>query len=238
MQVAYRARELIASSLHDYSAVLINDVRLENGKLRGEQYVQCKVRHERIDGSGKTVPLSIYTCFLKPASLQGQEAIWVKGHHSNQLVAHPAGLLNLTRVWLAPDGAIAMRGNRYPMWDLGIDSLLGKIIEKGERDLKEDGCEVRLDLHASINGRRCVLIEVKHPEERAPFDFHIARIYVDLEEQLPVAYEGYLWPKEPGGEPPLLERYVYQQIVRNPGLTDLDFDPDNPAYNYPGGDQP
>jgi Protein of unknown function (DUF1571) len=236
MQVAFRARALIESDLQDYTAVLVNEVRLDDGKLRGEQYVLCKVRHEQTGAEGKTVPLSLYTCFLKPVSMQGQEAIWVKDRNDNRLVAHPAGLLNLTRVWLEPDGPIAMRGNRYPIWDLGIQNLLNKIIEKGERDLKEGDCEVRLDLHASINERRCVLIEVRHPVERPPFDFHIARIYVDVEEQLPVAYEGYLWPIEPGGEPPLLERYVYQQIVRNPGLTDADFDPDNPGYNYPGGD--
>lgn len=235
MQVARRARNLIQSDLQDYTAVLINEVRLENGTLRGEQYMQCKVRHERSLDDGTRVPFSIYTCFLKPASTRGQEAIWIEGRNDNQLVAHPAGLLNLTRVWLAPDGPIAMSGNRYPIWDLGVLNLLEKIIEKGERDLRESDCEVRLDPQARINDRPCVLIEVKHPVERPPFDFHIARIYVDLEEQLPVAYEGYLWPDQPGGEPPLLERYVYQQIVRNPGLTDADFDPDNPAYSYPGG---
>lgn len=234
LEVARRARDSIRSEIRDYTAIMINRVRLDDGRLREEQHMFLKVRHAR-DGDGTEVPFSVYTRFLKPRSMQGQEAIWIEGRNDNKLVGHPPGLLNLTRVWLEPDGPIAMRGNRYPMWDLGILKLLDKMIEKGERDRQHGPCEVRLDMGAAINDAPCVMIEVRHPEKREPFDFHIARIYIDLASQLPVAYEGFLWPEKPGTEPVLLESYIYQQILPNPGLTDADFDPDNRAYNFPGG---
>ena len=68
----------------------------------------------------------------------------------------------------------------------------------------------------------------------SPYDFHLARIYFDIEWQLLFGYEGFDWPESPEQEPPLLERFFYSDLELNPGLTAADFDPDNPAYNYPG----
>ncbi|MFN5103535.1 MAG: DUF1571 domain-containing protein, partial [Planctomycetota bacterium] len=34
-------------------------------------------------------------------------------------------------------------------------------------------------------------------------------------------------------EPILDEEFLYENLEINPELGDLDFDPDNPAYNYP-----
>jgi len=45
-----------------------------------------------------------------------------------------------------------------------------------------------------------------------------------------VAYD---WPTTPGGEAPLIEEYTYYNVKLNVGLTDLDFDKTNPAYNFP-----
>ena len=49
----------------------------------------------------------------------------------------------------------------------------------------------------------------------------------------PVRYAAYGWPAVPGGEPQLLEEYTYFNITLNVGLTDEDFSPDNPNYNFP-----
>ena len=35
-----------------------------------------------------------------------------------------------------------------------------------------------------------------------------------------------------GDPPPLLESYTYPNLKLNPGLTNADFDPKNPAYNF------
>jgi hypothetical protein len=49
---------------------------------------------------------------------------------------------------------------------------------------------------------------------------------------VPVHYEAYDWPKQPGEPPVLLERYTYTDLKLNPGLTDADFDPKNPEYKF------
>ena len=47
-----------------------------------------------------------------------------------------------------------------------------------------------------------------------------------------IRYASWSWPTEPGGQPVLEEEYTYSDIKVNVGLTDLDFDPNNPDYSY------
>ena len=67
---------------------------------------------------------------------------------------------------------------------------------------------------------------------RREFRYHIARIFVDDELNLPVHYEAYDWPEKPGGEPILTERYTYLNLKLNNGFTDMDFDVRNPNYGF------
>ena len=79
----------------------------------------------------------------------------------------------------------------------------------------------------------CTLIEVRHPQPRPYFDFHIAHIFIDDELDIPIRYAAYSWPATAGGEPILEEEYTYLDVKVNVGLTELDFDADNPAYEFP-----
>ena len=42
---------------------------------------------------------------------------------------------------------------------------------------------------AKVDDRSCTCIQVTHPRPRAQFKFHIARIYVDNEQPVPLRYE-------------------------------------------------
>ncbi len=35
-----------------------------------------------------------------------------------------------------------------------------------------------------------------HPEPRQQFRYHIARVFIDEENRIPIRYEAYTWPKE------------------------------------------
>jgi hypothetical protein len=69
------------------------------------------------------------------------------------------------------------------------------------------------------------MLEVVHPLPRPYFDFHIARIFIDEQLDLPVRYEAYTWPPAPGAKPELQECYTYLNLKLNIGLTDENFDP-------------
>ncbi len=168
--------------------------------------------------------------------MAGQEAIWIQGHNQEKIIAHPAGILNVMRLKLDPESPIAMQGNRYSIRNIGMKNLIKKMIERGETDRKLGNCQVRIERDIRVGNMRFSLLEIIHPIQTAPFEFYKARIYIDDDRDLPVAYEALLWPQSEDEKPRLLEKYVYTNIKTNVGLTDSDFDPNNQDYNYPGGD--
>ena len=76
------------------------------------------------------------------------------------------------------------------------------------------------------------MIQVTHPTKRAPYDFHVAQIFVDEELGMPIRYASYDWPKAEGQRPQLIEEYTYLNLKINADLKDEDFDPDNANYAF------
>jgi len=231
LQFAREKLTHLRETIDDYEAVMIKQERI-GGTLMPAEYMAIKVRNRRIRPQGKQ-PFSIYMRFLRPAAAKGREVIYVENRDGGNLVAHESGLLNIMRVKLAPTGAMAMRGNRYPITDAGIENLVEKLIERGERDRAYGLCDVQFFENAKVMDRPCTMIQVTHDEDKAPFDFHIGRIYIDDEYQVPIRYEAYMWPDPDDKELPLLESYTYAKLKINVGLTDKDFDPDNQEYDFP-----
>lgn len=207
--------------LHDYSATLVKRERV-NGKVGEPEYMFVKIRHK---------PFSVYIYFLAPKAFKGREVIYVEGRNNGKLLAHATGLQRrLGTLELAPDGFIAMRGNRYPLTEIGILNMVRRLVEVGEQDIKYGECEVKFFKGAKINDRVCTCIQVVHPVPRRNFLFHLARIFVDDALNMPIRYESYDWPEKPGGPPRLIEEYTYLNLKLNNGFTDADFDP----RSYPG----
>lgn len=234
LKIAYDGLAHIQNDVRDYTATLVKRERIE-GELGETEFMFVKIRNHKQDDRGvTTVPFGIYLRFLKPAAMAGRECIWVEGANGNKLLGHEVpGIKNLFTVRLDPTGWFAMKGNRYPITDAGIETLTRRLIEKGERDRKRGECEVNFFKGAKINGRVCTLLQVVHPVKRPYFDFHKAQIFIDDELQIPVRYAAYLWPTQPGGKPVLEEEYTYLDVKLNVGLTDADFDYRNPSYKFP-----
>lgn len=232
LKIAHSMRDHIERDVRDYTALLIKRERIK-GELSDYQYMNVKIRNRVKEGEQVVRPFSVYLRFLKPRLAEGREVIWVEGRDENKIVAHEGGLKNLLTVRLDPEGTLAMMGQRYPIYDIGIQNLNDKLIEKGERDRAHDECEVKFFRNAKISDRACLMIEVRHPRPRPYFDFHVAQIFIDEELDIPVRYASYSWPKTPGGEPVLEEEYTYQNVKLNVGLEDHDFDPTNPEYRFP-----
>lgn len=233
VEIAREVCDHMEANVRDYTAVIVKQVRA-NGKLGPEQYMQVKIRHARKEGD-REIPFSVYTRFLKPRNLAGQEAIWVEGHNDDKIIAHPPGLLNLVRVTLDPESDVAMKGNRYSIRHIGMLNLIRKMLAKSEIGMQIEECQVKIERGIQVDSLKCSRLEIVFEKPHPEIDFHMARIYIDDERNLPIAYEGYLWPEKEGDPPPLLEKYFYTNIQLNVGLTDKDFDPDNPEYNFPGG---
>jgi hypothetical protein len=216
-------RKNLKERIVDYMAILIKQECVD-GELKNVEHMFVKVRHE---------PFSVYLRFLGPEKVQGQEALYVEGQNDGKLIAHGVGLKSVfgTRA-LDPNGYLAMKGNKYPITDIGIVNLVDKLIEVGEQDVKYGECKVNYYENAKVNDRVCTCVEVIHPVPRTNFRFHIARIFIDNELNLPIHYASYDWPKKEGEKPPLIETYTYNNLRLNVGLTDHDFDRHNQKYNF------
>jgi len=223
LAIAYSSMQTIKSNIKDYSCTMVKRERI-GGKLNENEFMFLKIRHQ---------PFSVYMYFLAPASLKGQEAIYVVGKNEGKLVGHGVGVKKLIgTVYLEPTSALAMNNQRYPITEIGFENLTRRLIQVAEEDKKYGECDVKFFAGAKINGRNSNCIQVTHPVARKNFRFHVARVFVDSDMNVPVRYEAYEWPSTPGGQPVLLEEYTYLTIKVNNGYTDADFDENNKAYGF------
>ena len=208
--------------IQDYSATVVKKERIE-GKLKEYEHLFVKVRHN---------PFSVYLYFITDP--KGQEVIYIDGQNDGKMWAHTTGIKDklVGTVKLKPDDPIAMKDQRYPLTEIGILNLTKRLVQVAEQDIKYGECEVKFLKNAKINNRNCTCIQVTHPVPRRNFLFHLARIFVDDDLNLPIRYESWDWPKEPGAKPELIEEYTYLNLKLNNGFTDSDFDIKNPNYKF------
>ncbi len=224
LRIAHAGLAKIDSSIKDYSCTLVKRERID-GVLGDPQYIFLKVRHE---------PFSVYMYFLAPADVKGRECLYFAKKYDGKLVAHEgSGLTSrFGTLHLDPSGTVAMRGQKYPITEVGIRTLTARLIEVADNDVKYGECDVKFFKGAKIDKRECTMIQVMHPNPRKEFRFHLARVYVDDELQVPVRYEAYQWPQQ-SGEPPILdEEYTYINLKINNDFTDEDFSKENKNYAF------
>jgi hypothetical protein len=232
----------IQKDIKDYECLVVKRERIK-GVLNEYEYMYAKIRNHKEEAKVMTTPLSVYLNFQKPANVAGREVIWVEGANNGKLCAHEGGLLGrLPAVWLDPNGALAMRGNLYPITEIGIENLVAKLIERGTREKVADAngtsTVVTTTPGAKLDKRPCTILEISHPEHKPGFEFQLAQVFIDDEYKLPVRYLAYGWP-EPGAKgKPILEEFNYTKIKFNVGLTDQDFNPANPNYRFRGVGNP
>jgi hypothetical protein len=234
IQLAHQSLAFVRNEIRDYTAVLVKRERIGD-ELGEHEFMFVKIRNRKFQNNQLTVPFSVYLAFAKPAAVKGREVLYVENQNQGKLLAHEGGMKRMLGTHaLEPNGYLAMAGQRYPLTDIGIENLVVKLIERGERDKKHGLCNVELVPGAKVSGRPCSIIQVTHPTQQPHYDFHIAQIFMDDEWKIPVRYAAYTWPKAPGAEPEVLEEYTYQNLKFNVGLTDADFDIKHKDYNFHG----
>ena len=210
--------------LDGYTCKMVKRERI-GGKLGDYQWLSVKVRQQ---------PFSVYAAFTHNNKVRPwQEVVFVDGRHSGRMFVHSDEYRMMGTVSMFPDADRAMRDNRYPLTEMGILKLIERLVEHAESDARFDDCEVKVFQDAKIEDRPCHYISVKHKNPRPEFTFHIARIFIDNELNVPVRYEALTWPETPDGKPVLLEEYTYLDFKIKPDFTDRDFDFNNPDYFFP-----
>jgi hypothetical protein len=217
---AYKARAAL-DAVSDYEAFF------EKRELVGRRLVTSKINLKV-----REQPFSVYLMFHEPS--QGREVIYIEGKNSGKLLAHETGIKSIAgTVSLLPTSDSAMDGNRYPVTMIGMRKLLEQVITQWEEEGKYGEIEVQHYPGAKLGETEVRAIESKHPQPRKQFKFHMTRLYLDKQTNLPIRLEQYGFPQKADKAPPILEEYTYTKIKTNIGLTDRDFDTKNPNYAFP-----
>ena len=233
LEIARSGLECCRSNINDYTAILIKRERVDN-VLTAHEYMQVKIRNRKVVNGQVVQPLSVYINFLKPTAVKGREVIYVEGKNENNIIAHEGGFKGkfLPTVKLSPNGMLAMRGQRYPMTEIGVENLIVKLIERGQqaRQFNDVQCEFRKN--ARVKDRVCTVLQVTQPTKQPNLEFYKASVFIDDQLNIPIRYIAYDWPKRADAPLDVLEEYNYLNLKVNVGLTDEDFNPYNPKYRF------
>ena len=234
LRMAQDARAHMAQNLDDYTARFVKREVDSNGVLGGETEMLMKVQ-TRLRGETEEAPMRVYLSFQSPESVKGREVIWAEDLYDGKMAVHEVGLLlSLKTIWLDPDGFFAMQGQRYPISEIGMVRLVEKLIERGEKDRDNPDISVTISRDHMHGDTPTQLIQVRRAKPSGgEDDFSLAEIVIDPERQLILKYQSFGWTQAAGGDPPLLESYTFYDVKTNVGLSEADFDPANPNYNFP-----
>ena len=232
LEYAQRRLQEMDNEINDYTCTLVRRERL-GGQLSGYVYSHVKLRHQKVSDGMVVAPFSVYMRFLSPANVEGREVLYVQGQNKGNLIVRRGGQrFKFVTVGVDPKSEVVLRESRYPIEELGIRNLTERLIEVGKEELKHEEIEVAYIEDTKVNGRVCTAIQITHPVRRDHFRYHVARVFIDDELQVPIRYASYDWPEKEGGDSRLLEEYTYLDLELNVGLGDWDFDHRNENYKF------
>ncbi|WP_218934380.1 DUF1571 domain-containing protein [Rosistilla ulvae] len=232
IEIATKGLQRTDEEIKEYSCLLIKRERID-GELTARQYMQAKVRHRHFADGKLVTPMSVYLKFLKPSELAGREVLYVEGERDGNVLARRGGprLANIT-VELNPKGSWAMQGNLHPITEFGFRNLIFRLIENMRDSRQTSDVDVKFYDNAKLGDRECEHIQVTQTDPNSTADYHIARIFIDKEMQVPVYFASYDWPETEGSEPLLKEEYIFANVDLNPNFVAMDFDAENPDYAF------
>lgn len=224
---------LVPGTLHadDYEKVrsLLTDAKARVDCL--SDYTLTLTSQERV--AGKLLPeATMFIKFKRPFSLYmknlngkhiNREIIYVKGQNNNKIVISKVGILAGIEGKVSPDSFWAKRESRHTITEAGLPNTMGRmvsILENGGNTaafrptvtyLGEDYCSSKKVIRVRIKGSSYAPRTELALDARTLFPAEI------------VSYDA---------DGSLLESYRYSDIKANVGLTDADFDPRNPAYQF------
>lgn len=211
------------SRINTYTATFRKRERIK-GELGPEQTLAMKARHQ---------PFSMYLKFLAPRA--GKEVVYAEGRHDNHVIAHNGDWTRrlIPRLRVLPDSSVALADNRHPITEAGLHQLTGKLLGFRKLDLDDPEAETVLDWVAGPDGRQWPWSLHTHPNFQSERPFARVEVLYDPDTLFPRRITSYDWPA-PGhvGDLLLAEQYAYDDLQLDAPLSDLDFDPANPTYEF------
>jgi hypothetical protein len=198
--------------------VVVHQVQRVGGKLLPEEVILYKFKR----------PNSVYLRSIGEVS-KGQEIIYQEGWNDGKMMGHMGGALDGIILNLKPGSDMASKRTRHTIDKSSLIYMMNTL----ERSMNyaqthpEDNMIVEDIGTKIVFGKPVRLIRIKLPHGKDyPYYAPVSIFGIDEERHLPLYYRSY----GPAGE--MWEDYRYRDLKTNVGLTDLDFDPKNPEYNF------
>jgi hypothetical protein len=207
--------ESLLSRVNNYAAIFHKQEGI-HGKLCEEETILFKFKR----------PFKVYMKWVGK-SFNGREVIYADGWNRNKIRFHEGGIMGIVNLNLEPTGSLAMKGNRHPITHSGLEYLVKNIKKDLLRGNHADEIKVHEHGEEFIYGNRTKVAEGIFPKDPSK-GYYCYRIVLnlDVENKLPIRVQVFEWDNK------LVEKYGYENLNLNPGLTEDDFDPKNPAYKF------
>ena len=199
-----------ANNIEDYTCIFTKRELIGTKEVYGRIFLKFKRR-----------PRWIYMKWLDDGH-KGQELIWSPHWNKGRIYVHGGGWKKLIKLHLEPDGSLALREARHPIYCTGFENLLNKVVEQLQI-LRDVGVEPEV-----VCNDNCFLVSLNKDACPRLYGYRV-EICFSQNPNLPCKVK--VWDKV-GGILQVVEEYQYSQIRINVGLTPDDFDPQNPLYDF------
>lgn len=215
---------------------VITKIQATASKIRDATYIFHK--QEYADGNQRPgeriavkfrVPNDVYMKWLGPTH-RGRELLFRPGWNKDRLRISPGRWLPTLN--LDPRGDLAMRGNRHSIYQLPFPAIIANFLNSTALIRANPA----LRAHITDLGQQNHFDEAGHchqlqlPKDREP-RLYATEVILCFSQRTGLPLHIQSWDMA-DGQLRQVENYHYEDVRVNVGLSDSDFDPDNPAYNF------
>jgi len=202
-------------TIQDYTVTFHKQQRV-GGVLYAEEDILFKFKK----------PFMVYMKWIGDID-RDREALYAKGKYDGRLLVHLGGMINYVAPAFAlhPTGALAMRKNLRPIAESGLGNTITLLVQMCERAQRNGDLRVRYLGAGEAGGRPVHRFERTLPRKEG-YPAHRTVLGLDRETGYPLSVTSYGWSGE------LLEKYLYDGLRTDVGLTEADFDRANSAYHF------
>ena len=204
------------ADVNDYRAIFLRREMIGD-ELREQETILLKFQR----------PFKVYMKWLEGPG-KGREGLYVAGAHKDRFLVHEGrGFRGLVTAALDPSHPRVLEESRHPITDVGIGRLLEIIAENARRAARNGVLRLVDRGPGTVADRRVHQVEGILPQDPGSgYYCYRVLVFIDQENDLLIRAVVYDWSDQ------IVEEYEYTQLRLNPGLTDRDFDPDNPDYGF------
>jgi hypothetical protein len=198
----------------DYTAIFRRQERVGADVLEPES-IELKLRNR---------PFSVTMIWLEGDD-KGQIAHYQEDANRGRIAARLAGWKRRLG-WLHanPHSSLAMEDSRYPITDVGMLRLAERWLESlAPYADRTDGVHCRWDPETMIGDRKTHPFTVEYDSPEVNPSYRKSTVWFDQEWSAPLATLNYDWQRDEANPEGFMERYAYERIQFQCGLTDKDF---------------